>query len=94
MLKSFLESLTPTPFVNPIEYDNLEYRWKFFAFRPACMTPFPPTSLRLTFGVVLAQELQWEGLIILGVFFYLGITFYGKSYNTNIANKWYIFGHL
>jgi hypothetical protein len=40
------------------------------------------------FTTVLAQELKWEGLILLAVFFYIGITFYGKSYNAKIANKW------
>ncbi|KAF8655255.1 hypothetical protein AX16_003157 [Volvariella volvacea WC 439] len=28
-------ALTPKPYLNPVEYDGLEYRWKFFVFRPA-----------------------------------------------------------
>jgi hypothetical protein len=51
----------------------------------------PPLVVHLVdFTTVLAQELKWEGLILLAVFFYIGITFYGKSYNAKIANKWYV----
>ena len=32
----FLAVFTHPPVVNPVEYDGLEYRWKFFVFRPAC----------------------------------------------------------
>ncbi|KAJ7180110.1 hypothetical protein C8R43DRAFT_388128 [Mycena crocata] len=35
-LTQLLASLTPAPFVNPVDYDGLElFRWKFFVFRPA-----------------------------------------------------------
>ncbi|KAJ7129647.1 hypothetical protein C8R44DRAFT_777315 [Mycena epipterygia] len=34
-LTQFLAALTPAPFVNPEEYDGLEFRWKFLVFRPA-----------------------------------------------------------
>ncbi|KAJ7276423.1 hypothetical protein B0H12DRAFT_1227556 [Mycena haematopus] len=34
-LTRFLTTLTPPPFVNPEEYDGLEFRWKWFVFRPA-----------------------------------------------------------
>ncbi|KAJ7095409.1 hypothetical protein B0H15DRAFT_829444 [Mycena belliarum] len=34
-LTQFLAALTPQPFVNPENYDGLEYRWKFLVFRPA-----------------------------------------------------------
>ncbi|KAF8914615.1 hypothetical protein CPB85DRAFT_520714 [Mucidula mucida] len=27
--------LTPPPFVNPVDYDGLEFKWRFLAFRPA-----------------------------------------------------------
>lgn len=29
-----LAALTPPPFVQPVEYDGLEYKWKMFVFRP------------------------------------------------------------
>lgn len=31
-----LAGLTPPPVVVPEDYDGLEWRWKFFTFRPAC----------------------------------------------------------
>ncbi|KAF8195868.1 hypothetical protein K438DRAFT_1826656 [Mycena galopus ATCC 62051] len=34
-LTKLLAGLTPPPFVNPEEYDGLEFRWKWFVFRPA-----------------------------------------------------------
>ncbi|KAF7355335.1 hypothetical protein MSAN_01450000 [Mycena sanguinolenta] len=34
-LTRFLASLTPPPFINPEEYDGLEFRWRWFVFRPA-----------------------------------------------------------
>ncbi|KAJ7904536.1 hypothetical protein B0H14DRAFT_3103334 [Mycena olivaceomarginata] len=34
-LAKVLASLTPPPFVNPEEYDGLEFRWRWFVFRPA-----------------------------------------------------------
>jgi len=34
-LTKLLASLTPPPFVNPDVYDGLEFRWKWFVFRPA-----------------------------------------------------------
>ncbi|KAJ7179117.1 hypothetical protein C8R46DRAFT_1211724 [Mycena filopes] len=34
-ITKILAALTPQPFVNPEEYDGLEFRWKWFVFRPA-----------------------------------------------------------
>ncbi|KAG6814195.1 hypothetical protein H0H92_000872 [Tricholoma furcatifolium] len=34
-LQQALQVLTPPPVIIPSEYDGLEYRWKFFTFRPA-----------------------------------------------------------
>ncbi|KAK0491041.1 hypothetical protein IW261DRAFT_1413438 [Armillaria novae-zelandiae] len=34
-LTQALTHITPPPFVAPSEYDGLEYRWRFIAFRPA-----------------------------------------------------------
>ncbi|KAJ7908343.1 hypothetical protein B0H13DRAFT_2017186 [Mycena leptocephala] len=34
-ITKLLASLTPAPFINPEEYDGLEFRWKYFVFRPA-----------------------------------------------------------
>lgn len=34
ILKNFVGFLTPPPLVVPEDYDGLEYRWKFLAFRP------------------------------------------------------------
>lgn len=36
-----LAGLTPPPFVQPVEYDGLEYRWKMLVFRPGCMSFIP-----------------------------------------------------
>ncbi|KAJ7498898.1 hypothetical protein FB451DRAFT_1203387 [Mycena latifolia] len=36
-LTQFLAALTPAPFVNPEHFDGLEFRWKFFVFRPALL---------------------------------------------------------
>lgn len=33
-----LAALTPPPFVQPVDYDGLEYKWKMFVFRPARMS--------------------------------------------------------
>ncbi|PFH52743.1 hypothetical protein AMATHDRAFT_73876 [Amanita thiersii Skay4041] len=35
VLTRFLTTLSPPPFVNLVEYDGLEYKWKMFTFRPA-----------------------------------------------------------
>ncbi|KAJ7781219.1 hypothetical protein B0H16DRAFT_1658848 [Mycena metata] len=34
-LTKLLAALTPAPFLMPEEYDGLEFRWKWFVFRPA-----------------------------------------------------------
>lgn len=34
-----LVGLTPPPTIVPEEYDGLEWRWKAFVVRPACMFP-------------------------------------------------------
>ena len=33
-----LAALTPPPFVQPVEYDGLEYKWKMLVFRPGRMS--------------------------------------------------------
>ncbi|KAK7061737.1 hypothetical protein R3P38DRAFT_2831261 [Favolaschia claudopus] len=34
-LTKVVAALTPPPFINPEHYDGLEFRWKWFVFRPA-----------------------------------------------------------
>jgi len=43
-----LAGLTPPPFVQPLEYDGLEYKWKMLVFRPGCMSFIP--ALRNAFS--------------------------------------------
>ena len=49
-----LAALTPPPFVQPVDYDGLEYKWKMFVFRPermslvlgSCNSFSPPASVQ------------------------------------------------
>lgn len=52
VLNKLLLSLTPPPVINPVDYDGLEYKWKFFAFRPARESAlFVPISLDANSGI-------------------------------------------
>ncbi len=49
--------LTPPPFVNPVDYDGLEFKWRFLAFRPACK--YSPALLKLPNNHLL-QTFKWR----------------------------------
>lgn len=59
-LLKFFATLTPPPVNVQEEYDGLQWRWKMFVFRPACMSSCDTWTAGLTSPCL--QTLPMRGL--------------------------------
>jgi hypothetical protein len=86
-LSKIFAGLTPPPVVVSEGYDGLEWRWKMFTFRPACMCYVGlPVSVLTAFYVDFVNEVFLIGAMVL----YVAFWWYGSSKNKRLANKWCI----
>ncbi|KAK7470639.1 hypothetical protein VKT23_002063 [Stygiomarasmius scandens] len=53
-LLNILQKITPPPIENPVDYDGLEFRWKFLVFRPALLK-----NEAILFGILVFYVLFW-----------------------------------
>jgi len=83
-LLKFFATLTPPPVNVQEEYDGLQWRWKMFVFRPACMS-FCDTW---TVGLTMSTDFTYEGFMILALMFYVLFWWYGSTSNKRVANQW------
>jgi hypothetical protein len=71
---------------------GLEYKWRFFVFRPAGRLPhilIYNRSHSLS-SQVLKVVLRNEFYLLFGVLFYVAVALYGRAHNLNMVNKWYV----
>jgi len=74
--------LTPPPTVLADDYDGLEYKWKFFVFRPAGMYVFIPVD---TTSAQHLSVLQVQAFLLLALLVYVAFSLYGKAVNERKA---------
>jgi hypothetical protein len=89
-LDSIREKVATGMFKNPIHYDGLEWRWKFFAFRPQRKPSKQLCSSGVKNLAVLAKEFRnFEPYVLAFVVFYVFLFSCGRWYNFRVANSWF-----
>ncbi len=84
-LTQALTHITPPPFVAPSEYDGLEYRWRFIAFRPACTSQLTGQKEKLTGSI---PDFEKEAYLLLALGGFILVSIIGISYNKRKASSW------
>lgn len=90
------KALAPPPHINPVEYDDLEFKWRFLVFRPACAYFRAFDDPKLTLGpffrclVLLAPVFKVEAYLFGAVLLYTVWTIVGSQVNHSTAKSWFV----
>ncbi len=87
VLPKLLAGLTPPPVNVQEEYDGLQWRWKIFVFRPACMS-FCDGYVDCCPDLYTSTDFTNEVFMIGALVFYVLFWWYGSTKNKQVANKW------